>query len=981
MRMPREDSVRFVGRVPELTRLTRAWTRVCSGRFELILLAGEAGVGKTRLVHEFMARVTGPGTRVLWGECIDLQEGGLPYAPFRQALRTAVADQGDTRLTTAVRAAGSDLGLLLPSLGQDDGEPGDEKIRRVRLFESLLELLRRLAEDGPLLLVLEDAHWADDTTLDLATFLSRNLSDSPVLLLLTYRPTLVGDNPALGDFVASRAGRTVTDQFTLDGFAESELAAFLAELMEDEPRPSFVAEIARRSNGNPLFAQELVAAGRSGAGVPPSLNQLLLTRISGLPAEVRSVLRVAAVAGHAIPFDVLQAVSGLSTAELTSAVRHAIDADVLIEDPTIHGYLFRHALLQEALYASLLHHEQRALHHSYANALSGRGDDEPLLMGTVATHWDRAGDIERAVPAYVLAAEAAKRTFSFLDVERYLTRAYELWTDVADAAARTGLSRRHLANRLLDAAMAVEDNERAVTVAREALAMAREGRHPEAEAFQRAQLSRALWDDRQEDDAFAESEAAMALLDDHPSVEQAWVLAWRARIVELNGHYSDARELADRAMRSATAAGSPKAYRMALAMFGSVLARLGELDVGWRCLNDAELLARKRSDADEIMHIFLLRGRVLQAYARWAEARDTYAEGISEAAKYGMTRRYVPTFHVLAARMLFVQGSWEEATAEIYQAREHAGGRRAALAHMMIATGEFSAAAEFFARRRVRWKDDGTGLLQRPDAPVELAVLERRFSDARELYREGLELVAGSEELVPEARLHVIGLRGEADALDALDAGAHDETLRRAARAVERLRSVGTARPPRSDGFGNELAALVATGEAEHLRVLGRSDPNAWAAANRRWEDIGMPYPAAYAAARQAEALLARGDRSRAEALLTAALATATRLGAVPLSTMIRATQTAAGISAPEPPTVDGATPREATDAFGLTDREREVAAVLTRGLSNREIAEQLFIAEGTASVHVSRILRKLGVTSRGQAIALLVQQGIRDGE
>jgi DNA-binding CsgD family transcriptional regulator/tetratricopeptide (TPR) repeat protein len=977
--VPREHGgASFVGRAAELARLGRAWDGVRTGRSGLILLAGEAGVGKTRLLYEFVSGVVDPA-RVLWGECMDLHEGGLPYAPFRQALRTAIADRADVALASAVRAAGTDLAILLPSLGPSGPAVGDENIQRVRLFESLLHLLRRLAEHGPLLVVLEDAHWADDATLALTTFLTRNLSDSAVMLLLTYRPALVVENPALRDFVVSRAGRTVTDQFTLDGFPEHELASFLAELIDDEPPPSFVAELARRSNGNPLFAQEIVAADRSGTGVPPSLNQLLLGRISGLPAEVRALLRIAAVGGHAIPHDVLQTVSGLDSTSLTAALRHAIDSDTLVEDPTIRGYAFRHALLQEALYSSLLLHERHALHHSYANALAGRTDEEPMLMGTVATHWDKAGDIARALPAYMQAADAAKRSFSFLDVERYLARAYELWNDMPDAALGTPVSRRHLANRLLDAAVAVEDHPTAVAIGREALTMV-DTSHRAVEAFQRSQLSRALWYASEEAEALDESYLAASLVGDEPSVEQAWVLAWHAKIVALNGRYSDSRALAERAMRVATEAGSPRAYRVALATAGSVMARQGDLAAGWRYVNDAELLARKRSDADEIMRIFLLRGEVLQAYGRWAEARENYAEGISEAAKYGMTRRYVSRFHVLAARMLFLQGKWDEATTEIYQAREHISGRRAALPELMIAIGEFSAAAEFFARERIRWKSEGTGLLQIPDAPVELAVLQGRFGDARESYEHGRNLVAGSEELLPEARLCVAALRGEADAIQTLEAGRDDDMLHYALNAIERLRSLGAARPSRHDGFGNELAALVAVGEAEYLRIIGESDPDAWAAAKRWWTDLGMPYPAAYAATRQAEALLAHGDRTRAEALLSDAVVTATKLGAAPLSAIIHAAQTAAGIAPPAPPAA-GRGARSATTVFGLTEREREVAAVLARGYSNREIAEQLVIAEGTASVHVSRILRKLGVTSRGQAIALLVQEGVKPPE
>jgi DNA-binding CsgD family transcriptional regulator/tetratricopeptide (TPR) repeat protein len=976
VRSLREHSARFIGRDVELARLHKSWESVLERRSELVLLAGEAGVGKTRLMIEFVRRVReAVPARVLWGECIDLQQGGLPYAPFRQALRSAMDDREDVAFAGAVRAAGPDLAMLLPGLGTQNGGAADE-VPRVRLFESLLHLLQRLAERTPLLFVIEDAHWADDTTLDLVTFLSRNLADSPVLLVLTLRPALTAGNPALKDFLASRAGRTVTDQFTLNGFEEHELADYLAELTEAEPRAALVTEVARRSNGNPLFVQEIVAGDLSGSGVPQSLTQLLLGRISGLPADVRSVLRIAAVAGHAIPYDVLQTVSGLAAETLTTALRQAIDADVLVEDVTIGGYAFRHALLQEALYSNLLLHERQNLHRDYAHALSGHSTDQPLVMGAVAIHWDKAGDPEKALPAYVQAADAAKASFSFADVERHLARAYALWHEVSDASALTGMSHRHLANRLIEAAVLVEDHSAAVTVAREALAMVDADHDPTAAAFQRGQLSFALWYEGEEPEALGESLAAVGLFDDEISVEQARVLGWHANLVALNGSYRDSRALAERAMAVAIEAGAPRAYRMALATCGSVMARQGELGSGWERIGHAELLARKRNDADEIMRIFLLRGRVLQSYGRWTEARDNYMEGISEAAKYGMTRRYVWRFHVLAARMLFLQGQWDAATAELYQAREHTGGRQAALPPLLIATGEFSAAAEFFSRQPNRWRSDGTGVLQLPEGPVELAVWQGRYEDARERYEHGLHLVTGSEELMPEARLCVAALRGEADAAASTgdgdgdgDGEAHGE---HATQLVERLRALGATRPPRPDGYGSELVALVTTGEAEYLRHCGVADEQAWADAASAWETLAMPYPAAYALMRRGEAMLAGDDRDRAAAALAGAATVAAALGAAPLAEMVYTLQVRAGAVRRTPPDRSGDRMRDPWAAFGFTDREHEVATILTRGMSNREIAEELFIAEGTASVHVSNILRKLGVGSRGQAIAAL---------
>ena len=968
MRSLREHSARFIGRKGEIARLETSWESVLEGRSELVLLAGEAGVGKTRLMRELVARVSA-GARVLWGECIDLQQGGLPYAPFRQALRNALDDRADAAFVAAARAAGPDLDMLLPALAAQDGA-GTDEVPRVRLFESLLHLLQRLAERTPLLLVIEDAHWADDSTLDLVTFLSRTLADAPVLLVLTFRPALTVANPALREFLASRAGRTVTDQFTLDGFAEHELADYLAELTDHEPPPRLVSEIARRSNGNPLFVQEIVAGDISGSGVPQSLTQLLLGRISGLAAEVREVLRIAAVAGHAIPYDVLQEVSGLPAEALTSALRQAIDADVLAEVATIGGYAFRHALLQEALYSDLLLPERQALHRRYAHALSGHREDEPLVMSAVAVHWDNAGEAGRALPAHVQAAEAAKRSFSFVDAERHLTRARALWHDVPDAVERTGVSYRHLLNRLIDAAILVEDHEAAVATARDALALVDADHDPTAAAFQHGQLSMALWYSGEEAAAFDECRIAVRLVGEEPTVERARVLGWRATIIALNGSFQESRELAEQAMAAAVETGAPRAYRVALATHGSVVARQGDLETGWQHVDHAELLARKRNDADEIMRIFLLRGRVLQTYGRWAEARENYAEGISEAAKYGMTRRYVWRFHVLAARTLFQQGQWEAAKAEIYQAREHTGGRQVALPPLLIATGEFSAAAETFARQPNRWRSDGTGLLQLLEGPVELAAWQGRLSDLRGSYEHGLRLVRGSEELMPEARLCVAALRGEADAAGS---GMRDGE-ERAQRLIARLRALGAARPPRLDGYGSELAALVATGEAEHRRCRGRHDAAAWATAAAAWEALGMPYPAAYATMRMGEALLTDGERERAAAELAQAASIATALGASPLAEMVHALQVRAGAVVRTYVEAARGDPDDPWKGFGFTDREREVATILARGKSNRQIAEELFIAEGTASVHVSNILRKLAVPSRGEAIAVLLE-------
>ncbi|HSK95714.1 MAG TPA: AAA family ATPase, partial [Euzebyales bacterium] len=366
----RHVSAPFIGRATELERLQRAWDVALKGHPQLVLVAGEAGIGKTRLAKEFAARVSAQEAMVLVGECLAQREGGLPYGPIRQALRDLQRTTDGPELAPTRATAGDVLAALLPEL--DHGLAADAATQmRVRLFESLLELFQRLADHQPLLLIIDDVHWADHATLDLLTFLARNLSAVPVLELLTLRDDEVGSDAPLLGFLHGRGSGTVSDHIELARFDEDEVAAQIAELVEDEPPPSLIRQVFERSDGNPLFVEELITRPDTATSdIPPGLHGLLNRRLTGVDPGAQHELRVASVAGHAVSYDVLRAVSGLREDELRAGLRAAIDAWLLRVDPAHDSYFFRPALLQEAILDQLLPSERSALHRAYAETLT-----------------------------------------------------------------------------------------------------------------------------------------------------------------------------------------------------------------------------------------------------------------------------------------------------------------------------------------------------------------------------------------------------------------------------------------------------------------------------------------------------------------------------------------------------------------------------------------------------------------------------------
>jgi predicted ATPase len=436
----RMASPTFIGRVEELQVLEAARRRAANGEPAVVLVGGEAGVGKTRLVVELTARYA-DRTRVLTGGCVPVGEGALPYAPIIEMLRALLVDLGADAMRGLVGPSWPEVARLLPALGEPDRLGMSDQAAQARLFELLLGLFGRLSEHQPLVLVVEDLHWADRSTRDLLAFLTRNLQRERILLAATYRNDEPGQQQ-LGSYLAELDRGGPVQRLELPRLDQTQTAAQLVGILGASPAAELVDGVFARSEGNPFFTEELLAAVRAGSDeLPPTLRDLLRGRVQALPEQARQVLRAAAVAGRRVPHRLLASVAGLDEPDLLGALRVVVDNQLLVTRPNKESYQFRHALLREVVDADLLPGERGRLHANYAQSLTDQpelaGATPAVLAGELAVHWDAAGEPIRALPARIQAGSTAEHIHAFAEAHRHFQRALELWEQVPEPARPT----------------------------------------------------------------------------------------------------------------------------------------------------------------------------------------------------------------------------------------------------------------------------------------------------------------------------------------------------------------------------------------------------------------------------------------------------------------------------------------------------------------------------------------------------------------
>lgn len=902
----------MIGRSEELARLHEALAHLP----QAVIISGEAGIGKTRLINEFLMG-TQKTARIARGGCIPLADGLEPLAPIAEMLRA--------------------VGV------QDFPQEADQS----RLFASLRETLDSLDGAGPLVVVLEDLHWADPSTRALLAHLVHGMRSgrSRMLLIGTCRNDELPQRHPLRALLAEldRAG---TARIELGRLGPEETTAQIRGILNGPVEPLVAQRLHERCGGNPFLVEELLAAGD--VPLPLATRDILLKRVRQMSPHARHLLLAVAVAGGRADSQLLAKV----VPDRLELLREAMDEHVLVVVPG--GYAFRHALVAEALVAEALPDELTRLHRACAEALA----QLPHSAAEIAHHWFLAGDPDRALLACVEAGLAAERLFAQSEARQHFDRAIELWSPSSP------VDLAQLCRHAAEAAYLDGDTPHAISLIRKAL---RESDQGTGALYER--LGRYLWANG---DAEAESigayERAVSLAAQGPSAERAGALTGLASALT----YADrpgALDACEEALHAARAAGARGEEGRALQSLGYCAAMAGNVESGLSHCRHALAIAAELDRSEDQYRAYANLVGVLRMAGRTAEAAATAMEGVDLARKRGAERTYGNLLLGDAIEAMILLGRWDEADALLPADPD-------VLAHgtPVIATNLWLSAANLhtwrgkFGQSRVFLDACQVAYAMRGHGHVrsmlhanlsELCLWQGRFAEAGRWIRTELDLLGPTDFTSLLSRLILQGLRAEAGLARPADLP----------RLVELLEEISHRPDPPPDA-----TALIALSWAELARVRGEPDPELWSAAADHWVKLDMPWPLAYTRWRLAETLLAgRPDAARREAGAAAlfdAHTIALRLGAEPLRREVFALARRTRLQSV-------AAPAPSAPPSPLTARERDVLELICAGATNRRIAQQLFISEKTVSIHVSNILAKLGAANRSEAAAIARSRAI----
>jgi DNA-binding NarL/FixJ family response regulator len=940
---------RLVGREREQEELASAVAAAVGGRGRLLLLAGEPGVGKTRLAKEVLG-----ASNVLRLEVSAIPEPTPPYGPIIAALRSYL------RLVPTglddVGALSRYLALLLPELG-DAPERGD----RATLFEAIRHAFSTIARSGPAAIFLDDLQWADGTTLELLPSLAGALEDEALLVIGAYRNDEIPRGHPLRRARADlrRAGRL--NEVVLEPLDAEHSATLAADVLGQPPGPALATTLFLRTQGIPLFVEELtralISSGRLrdgprglelvGSGelpIPETVRDAVLLRVESLSTSAREALEVASVAGLRFDFGLV--------AELGQGhgLEEATEAGFVLEVDRGEG-AFRHALARDALYGTIPWRRRRTLHGELASRLESRG----APAAGVAEHWLAAGEPERAQAALVAALYDWCAVHAYRDAAQAARRALELWREDDDEHGRLSVL-----TKLGECAELAGDYGEAARAWREAA----DGRALAGDVRALAEVERRLaglyelqckWDE-----AFAARAAAAAGFGASglPGEAAAERLA-AAAALQSAGTLTAAAELIAVAAREAEEADRTDLKARSLGLEGLVRARLGDVDAGLELARTGLSLALAENLTGPAAEVYERLGMILENSSDYRGAVGAWSDAFDFCEAHGVSAKA----HLCLGCLAYVfrkTGEWKRAVAvsrQVLSAEDPPRAARCAaigvlgLVHVLRGEpgrGRPLLAEAFALAQRIEFmimKIDGAWGLARAD------LLKGDSESAAARCRLLLEFAHVGE----DSHYPVAGLRWAASFFASEgakgEAGACAEVLARIASLT---------------GNGEAIAALAHTlGEISLLDSNPEQAAAQFTQAVDLMRGLELPMERAETQLRAGVALISAGEREAGIERLTDAYHAARKLGARPLAAGAAETLASLGEQ------VDrrrGAHTAAALERGGLSRRELQVVRLVAAGRTNREIATDLFLSPRTVDMHLRNILRKLDCRSRVDA-------------
>ena len=748
-----------------------------------------------------------------------------------------------------------------------------------------------------------------------------------------------------------------------------ELMALLAARAGAPPPAALADAIVARCEGNPFFAEELLAAAERGE-LPPGVRDLLLQRVARLDHPAQNVLRLAAAAGRDVEYRLLRAAVELPDGALRDSLRAAVEGGVLVAEPATGSFRFRHALLAEAIYATILPGEREEFHARLAGELARSG---AAGAAELAPHWAAAGRAAEAFAASVEAARQAEAVFGFAEAHAHLERVLALWPAVPDAAGLAGLDLAELCAWTAELASRTGAAPRAVELTQKAIDLVKEGGALRAARLY-DRLGRYLHESGKTDAAVSAFERGAGLVPAHsPTAERAQALAALADGLMFAWRFDESLAICEQALALARAAGAHAVELRAIQDLGRNLAYLGRSDEGLAHLRQALQLAEEAGDPLALLQVYTSLSDVLMMLGRPRESAQAGERGLEAVCRYRIDSTVLVANSIEA---LIAVGEWDQADSLSAAALRAITANFPYMLLMLradieLGRGDFEAArAHLEAALATLREDRGLGIYDVYRA--ELALWERRWTEAEQAVRDGLARARSRHAAQLRVWFCAKGLRAQAELAALASARRDADAVRNWRTRAQKLIAVARRAAAEAAMVTPNAGGWLALAEAEYARARGVARPQSWSQAAASWERLERPPLVAYCRWRQAEALVAaRASRTGAGAPLRQAHAAAARIGATPLLRELELLAARARLDLAPPQATFPQGKQVPEETLGLTPREAEVLSLLARGYTNREIAATLVISVKTASVHVSHILRKLAAPNRLEAAAI----------